>query len=636
MCGFLAHFRFEDPIAESEFIAKLSMLDHRGPDHSGISVPRSTSHTQVLLGHTRLSIIDLTQNGRQPFVSDCGFIHMVYNGEIYNYIEIREELVNLGVSFNTDTDTEVFLKAFVTWGHDCYKKFVGMFSAIIFNEISNDVVLVRDAFGIKPIYYFVENKSLYVASEVAPILESVDYPIRANSRAVYQYLIHGIYENSSETFFDGVSTLPPASYIAISLIDLEHITPTIWWAPEIKTCFTGTYEEAKNRLRELFLKSLHFHLRSDVPLGLTLSGGIDSSAILWGIKEIGKLKDLYSFSYIANDKKFSEENWIDIAIKGADINNFKVSVNHKAFSDEISALIKAQGEPFSSVGGYAEYAVYKEMRKKGVVVGLNGQGADELLGGYEGHPGEKVMSLIESGSLLSTIKFIFSWSYINKKSPVLPIFFALKTILPDSVWRLVRWLTGRSSAPNWLNFEKVPYFTKDLARQTEPRVSRERKYRGIRVKERMKWSLTNFSLPALLRHGDRNSMAHSVEGRVPFLTIELFDFVYSLPEEYLVTSSARTKSIFRDSMVGILPDKIIHRHDKVGFDPGLKSWKEIYLKIILENQFKSEISKIIVLKNLEHLSEKKLWRVLNFLIWAEQIWGDGANNSMAKKMLAFH
>lgn len=621
MCGYLAHFRFEDTIAESEFSEKLSLLDHRGPDYSGISSPLSASHAQVLLGHTRLSIIDLTQDGRQPFVSDCGGMHLIYNGEVYNYIEIRKELIDLGVRFNTDTDTEVFLKAFLTWGHDCYKKFVGMFSALIFDETKNEVILVRDAFGIKPIFYCMENGSLYVASEVGPLIKSIKGETQPNPGVVFQYLIHGAYDANCDTFFQGIKTLPPAAYLHLDLSDLRDFSPVTWWSPSIETSFSGTYEDATNKLRRLFLKSLSFHLRSDVPVGIQLSGGLDSTAILWGVKKVTRTDEISSFSYVPKDKQFSEEYWIDVAADGSGIASKKISTTAKELADGLPKLIQAQGEPFGSAGTFADFCVLEEMRRQGFVVALAGQGADELLGGYEGYPGEKVISLIERGLFISCLKFILSWSKRNKKSILLPLFFAIKYVSPDLLLRIVRLLTGRRNRPNWLKFDQVQSFNKRISKTPEIRLRWKSGNIGNRIKERLRWTLTNLTLPSLLRHGDRNSMAHSVESRVPFLTIELFEFVYSLPEDYLVSQNARTKNIFRDALIGIVPEKIINRRDKVGYEAGSKLWKGMYLKFIKNYHFTSNISKVIDFENLDALSEKQLWRIMNFLFWAEEIWG---------------
>ena len=542
---------------------------------------------------------------------------MVYNGEVYNYLELRAELEKLGEVFLTQTDTEVFLRAYIKWGSSCFKKIVGMFAAVIYDQQLETVTMVRDAFGIKPLFYILNDDYFVFSSEITPLTLLLGNNLRPNYQVIMDYLIHGAYDHGTETFYSEIFSLPPASILTTCIKTNDSAVAKEWWVPEITSKFTGTFAEASKRLKLIFRKSLELHLRSDVPVGVMLSGGIDSSSILCGMKLTEFDKDVSSFSYVAEDKSVSEEYWIDLVTKDTNIKNYKISSSPNSLLNDLEALVSAQGEPFGTPSIYAQYLVYRLAKGHGVKVLLDGQGADELLGGYDGHPGERFISFFETFRILSAFSFLSKWAVRHEKPLFTPILMAVKTLAPQKLLVLLRSLTGRPSIPRWLNREKIKSLGITKLRRSEPRFTVGFAEYGNRLKGKLRWSLRNRTLPSLLRHGDRNSMIHSIEARVPFLTIELAEFMYSLPEEFLVSDNGETKHIFRDAMKGILPDELIARTDKVGFDPGSAQWKDKYILAIKAMNLTCDEALIIQLEKLEKLSEHQLWRILNYLIWSE-------------------
>ncbi|MFT7467585.1 MAG: asparagine synthase (glutamine-hydrolyzing) [Candidatus Pseudothioglobus sp.] len=599
---------------DQDFEGSLEAINHRGPDDSGYEVFKISEDNDLFLGHTRLAILDLSDAGHQPMTSQDGVMTIIFNGEIYNYKELRVELSEVGYNFTTETDTEVLLSAFHYWGVNCLSKLTGMFAFCVYNRKKNTLTLARDAFGIKPLFYTLKDDAFIFASEIKPVLKLLGEKPQPDLQAAYDYLVHGEYDSNERTFFESIKHLRPASYIEYDLEAFELSKPKVWWSPSIKESKGISFDEAVKQLRAKFLDSMRLHLRSDVPLGAALSGGVDSSALVCAMRFLEPDMPIHTFSYIAEGSK-SEEKWVDIVNDRVDAIAHKVVATPEELMQDLDDLIKAQGEPFGTTSIYAQYRVFKLAKEQGITVTLDGQGADELLAGYIGYPGERLMSLLEVGSIFDMFRFAGKWSNYPGRSSKKAWMYLGRKILPDLFYRYARKLMGRDFEPEWINIER---FKKAGVVTEENRMRATPSAKGRRVVEQLAYSLRHRGLPSLLRHGDRNSMRFSIESRVPFLTIDLAEYLYSLPESYLVNDAGNTKHVFREAMKGILPDEIIDRKDKIGFETDDKGWKQFYVDELSVSKFGS-VNEIVdgqkFLRTSDADNEKICWRVMNYIKW---------------------
>jgi asparagine synthase (glutamine-hydrolysing) len=639
MCGIFGHFsnKSTQDIQEQNNILKLAVdsLYHRGPDDNGLETFEIKSEEDkfiklLSLGHTRLSIIELSKKGHQPMSSSDGRYVIVYNGEIYNYKELRNELKDLGHTFNTQSDTEVLIAAWSQWGHESLKKLIGMFAFAIFDKIDQTLTLVRDAFGIKPLFYRNNGDSIYFASELPALIKLIPEKLNINFQRSYDYLVHNNYDSNSDTFFQEINHLLPAHFITFDLKNVSKSKPVCWWKPNITTNLNLSFEEAAQKLRSLFLDSVKLHLRSDVPIGVALSGGIDSSALASVVRYLEPNIPLNTFSYIASDNNISEEKWIDLINTKLNAKPHKITIESKEIEKDLDNLISKQGEPFGGTSIYAQYRVFKSIKKTDVKVILDGQGADEILAGYFGYPGHRLLSLIETKGWFAAHKFARNWSQSNRKSYLLAWMYFARLKLPDFFYQLshkilhevVKKKIGKNFFPLWLNFK---YLNSYNIEYKEIRDSLKKENKGQRVKETLASALTNQGLPCLLRHADRNSMAFSIESRVPFLTLPLVDFLFSLPEQYLISDEGITKHIFRQAMRGIVPDEILNRKDKIGFATPEDAWlvtkSDNIIKYIKQSEQIPFINKEKLLKEFQEIFRAKkilnsrVWRVFNYFYW---------------------
>lgn len=567
MCGIVGGIVQGDPAAFAQRVESgLRRLAHRGPDDRG-AVAEWCAGVHVLLGHTRLAIIDVTPGGAQPMSSADGRFTMVFNGEIYNYVEIRRRLEHHGVRFRSVSDTEVLLEAWARWGQTCLRELVGMFAFAVLDRTQRTLTLMRDAFGVKPLYYVERGSETCFASEIPALLEAAGISRRLNDAVAVDYLIGHQLDMGPDTFVDGVKALLPAHMMTIDLASGTSKTER-WWTPSIAQDRPRTHRQAVEELRTLFLDSIRMHMRSDVPVGIALSGGIDSSAIACCVRHCYPDADLRTFSYIADGGAISEEPWIDAVNAAIGAEAHKIRIGPEDLEHDLDALIRAQGEPFGGTMPYAQHRVFRAARDAGVKVVLEGQGGDEMLGGYAGYPGFVVRSHLERVDPAGAVRFARSWTRANRdRGPMR--YRDLVSELP---------FPGRSTRARRRRLERVkqrPWMRPGVAAASRT-IAYGRPFVGSafgrRLMEQLVRSMTRDSLPHLLRYGDRNAMAFSVENRVPFVTTQLAEFMLSLPESFLIDESGRTKSIFRDAMRGIVPDVILDRTDKIAFSTPMKTW----------------------------------------------------------------
>jgi asparagine synthase (glutamine-hydrolysing) len=636
MCGIAGFVNANGSIDSDVFGRVTKQIAHRGPDdhgylyHSGEGItlsrdlPDSGSLPVCALASRRLAILGLGGQGWQPMATADGRYYIVFNGEIYNYVELREQLEQLGRQFRSQSDTEVLLAAFVEWGKGALPGLVGMFAFAILDVKDRKLILVRDFFGIKPLYYAYWRGGLVFASEIKSLLELPGLKRTANSNGVYYYLRFGITDQSSETLYQEIHQLRPGHCLEMQLDNPSAAKPVHYWKPSLGEKIDVSFEEAASNLRELFLENVRLHLRSDVPLGAALSGGIDSSAIVATMRHLrGRNLEIHAFSYVASDPQLNEERWIELmgGVAGASIHTVRASPGE--FVRDIDALVASQDEPFGSTSIYAQYRVFQLAQRAGIKVMLDGQGADEILGGYRYFLGARLVSLIRQGKWVAALSFLRKASNSPATGMPLLLMWAADHLLPENVQRLMRRSVRKSLNPDWMN---TAWF-KDrgvIAHSFSGRGGREA------LRQQMVDTATETSVPHLLRYEDRNSMHFSIESRVPFLTPKLVDFMLSLPEEYVIAPDGTSKAVFRRAMRGIVPDDILDRTDKIGFATPERSWLlalRPWVAHTLDVEDAAGVPPMDILRTRHEwelvLQGKRpfgyhIWRCINLIKWTQQ------------------
>lgn len=553
-------------------------LQHRGPDDKGFVVcsrdgaragrdlPDRPIPGYAALVHRRLSILDLTDSGWQPMESADRQRYIVFNGEIYNYRELRRELEGLGYQFNSRSDTEVLLAAYVQWGHEALVRLVGMFAFAVLDLKERKLFAARDSFGIKPLYYRFWNQAFVFASELKTLLELPGVKRLANAGIVYSYLRFGLTDHSSETFFKGIFQLPAAHYLEVRFDDPCQAHAVPYWKAKIGDPIQISFQAAAERVRELFLENIRLHLRSDVAVGAALSGGIDSSAIVAAIRSVqGANVDLHTFSYTAADLHLNEEKWVDIMGRATGASVHKTGATPEDLATDLNSLISVQEEPFNGTSIYAQYRVFRLANEFGIKVMLDGQGADEIFGGYRYYMAARLASLIRRGRWGEAVSFLRRSARLPGSGRWWLLLRAMSSLLPGRYVSTLRPWFGQELYPRWLN-----------ARWFKEHGVAPAPLEGIKdceiLRQNLLQALTVNSLPHLLRYEDRNSMAFSIESRVPYLTPELVSFALSLPEEHLIDIDGTSKAVLRKAMRGIVPDIILDRKDKIGFATPDEAW----------------------------------------------------------------
>lgn len=555
-----------------ELVDMQQSLLHRGPDGSGIRTwcgdVGAADDERVVYGlaHTRLAILDLTEAAHQPMQDEFDQLSLVLNGEIYNYVELRLELSGRGYQFRSTGDTEVLLAAYREWGPDCVKHLTGMYAFLVLDLKNRTLFAARDPFGIKPLYFSRTQRGLAFGSEIKALRRLPNVGIRVNSLAVLRYLRWGSAEQGTETIFSDIEQLEPGHSLIMNLDSLDiniyrHYTMRL----SVVSSHDISFSEAADQLRELFLESLRIHYRSDVPVGAALSGGIDSSSIVCGLRQIaGASANIDCFTYVAQNSPLNEEPWARIVATAVGSTLHTTSPQGPDLLRDLPELVHSLDEPLYSTSLYAQYRVFKAARSAGVTVLLDGQGADEILGGYDRYLSARVATLLRKGDIWHA-RALASGAR-RRGMPLRNV--AMETLdylAPHKLNAPLRKLVGRGLTPLWV---QPGWFQR---RQAELVPFHSTKAREV-LRDQLINDLQVTSVPGLLRYEDRNSMAWSVESRVPFLVPDIVEFCLSMPEEYLVDNTGQSKSVFRKAMRGLVPDAILDRQDKIGFAPPANSW----------------------------------------------------------------
>ncbi len=559
MCGIVALISRE-ALSREMLDSMRDRLAHRGPDGARswlTHTPRAT----VGLGHRRLSIIDLTHAADQPMFDASGDLALVYNGEIYNYIELREELRAAGRVFSTQSDTEVLLAAYERWGVDCLPRLNGMFAFALWDGRRNELFLARDRFGEKPLFYApLPGGGVAVASEMKALFAHPGVRVSPREAAVRSYVDGRFYEDGEETMFDRVLRLPPAHAMVVG-DDGSLRRRWRYWTPDYSPDEAYDEAAATERFRCLLERSVRTRLRSDVPVGTSLSGGLDSSAIVCllaaeRMQSAMLTQNTFSGRFDDTDPTLSEGPYIDLVVKRTGVQGHGVTPTPAGLIEESQRLHWHQEEPFLSASIYLQWCVMRLAREHETTVLLDGQGADELLAGYQFYFPTYQRDLVDRGEfrrlLHDTVAFRSrlrraSRGYANS----LRRFdhdVALGARVLAAAWR------SRRNLPGGEYHEGVP--------APAP---------GMRLRRQIAEALQYNSLPMLLRYADRNAMAFSRETRFPFLDHDLVDWCVRLPDRAYIRDGWQ-KYILRQATGDILPSQIRWRADKVGYAAPLDLW----------------------------------------------------------------
>lgn len=565
MCGIAGYYSSVAPIDKNVFDHMVDIIDYRGPNDRGVFFDGN-----LALGHRRLSIFDISEAGHQPFFFEDRYV-LVYNGEIFNFIELREELIKKGYSFKTSTDTEVVIAAYDYYGKGCINHFRGMWAFALYDIKDKKLFCSRDRFGVKPFYYhFVDNKFIF-GSEIKQILSVLDKGQKINRKRVLEYLIRGYSDFTEETMIQGVYQLRGGHNLVFDLNNCSFKIEKYYDLADVDAIGKGDlpFEIAGEQFREQFEKSILLRLRSDVPLGYCLSGGLDSSSIVCVadklIKENNIQVEQKSVSSCFHDKAYDEQEYIDEVIANTSVKAYKTFPEGTNLFDDLDNLIWHMDEPFSSACEYAQWNVFKAAKDQGLTVMIDGQGADEQLAGYTGFYSvifAEYLKKFRFGKFFSELR-----EYKKLRASTEKYVKSYKIVIEAMISAYL--------PRKWQKYGKLKLF---YLRQGFPFEDRDIRdvVMGLDLypaNNSKQYILDNFkcNLSMLLRFEDRNSMANSIESRVPFLDHELVETVLKMPIDYKIHNGI-TKSVLREGLKDILPDKILKRYSKLGYVTPEEKW----------------------------------------------------------------
>jgi asparagine synthase (glutamine-hydrolysing) len=550
-----------------------------------------------------------------------GRFQIVFNGEIYNYVELRNELAKAGYTFESDGDTEVVLASYALWGQECLSRFLGMFAFCLWDRERDTLFVARDRFGIKPLYYFVSERGIAFASEIKQFTGLKDFRARANPARVAEFLAYGFQDHTSETLFQNVRQLRGGECAALSTAQWQPahgLNVHTWYELTTQLEFEGTFEEASAKYRELFFDVIRLHLRSDVPIGSCLSGGMDSSAIVCAVhnllEDAGKSEIQKTFSCVFEQPECDERPFMEAVELSTGAEPHHVSPNQNDALSELPQQVWHQDEPFGGASVVAQWHLFRNVSKAGVKVMLDGQGGDEQLASYHAFFGPHLLSTLRRQGVAPMLqearacKRLHGWT------------------IPKTMHSLLFWFAP--TAFNFLgNLKRTVSGDIRLMPGLNPGVQAAS---SIATSWLSRMMLTKTTLPMLLHWEDRNSMAHSIEARVPFLDHRLVEFTLSLPDEFK-TRNGITKRILKAAMTNVVPEKVLNRTDKKGFATPEEQW--------LRDDNAGEFRGLLLRTANEHpalfsaegveaeldamLARKKafssvFWRIITFGAWAER------------------
>lgn len=555
MCGISIAIDTTNQAMPHEQITALNdKVFHRGPDDEGFYFGENFA-----FGHRRLSIIDLSSAGHQPMTRNK--LCITYNGEIYNYIELRNQLVELGHTFQSASDTEVILAAYEEWGTSAFSKFNGMWAFAIHDATSNSIIFCRDHFGIKPLYYTKTKKYFLAGSEIKQFTSVNEFEPILNKSVAVNFLVNGLLNHSSETFFEGVNELRPGHYLSYQLT--THETKTFRWYDLDKASVKvrDDYQVAVGKVRSLFVDSVRLRMRSDVRVGSCLSGGIDSSSIVSTIhtQQLANA-DFATITSCYADATYDEQQFSDLVTKQTGFKSAKVfpALNDLDENGDLDKMVYHQDQPFSGASHYSEFKVFETARKEKMIVMQDGQGSDEYLAGYQEFFSERVSELVTTLQWRAAVLLLRQKAIHRTRSFYAELTSFLRSQYIFPIINNIKSLVGRSNY-SWLSDEWKKIAATSLV------TYQSRGIRALSLNE-----MQHSSIPYQLHSEDRNSMLFSIESRLPFLDHRLVEYCIGLPSSYKIRDGY-SKAVLRDAMAE-LPEPIKYRKDKMGFVAPDPTW----------------------------------------------------------------
>jgi asparagine synthase (glutamine-hydrolysing) len=552
VCGIVGCLKRGAPVDKSTILSMRDSLAHRGPDDAGLW---SSPSGDVALGSRRLAIQDLSPRGHQPMQDPPGRFTIVFNGEIYNWLELRKELESFH-TFRSGTDTEVLLAAYARWGSNLLSRLNGMFAFAIWDEKQQKLFAARDRFGEKPFYYYHRPGLFLFGSEIKAILASGLVDCEPNLKAVYRFLAYRETDAGENTLYRGILSLPPAHSLVYSPMQGSCKTHEYWDLDPMEEIRYPDEPEYGERLLELLRDSVKLRLRSDVPVGSCLSGGMDSSTIVSLAAAQRQGDRQYTFSARFEDPTLDEGEYIRAVIEKFTTPNQTVYPDPYRMVEELNTFTWYQEHPFTAASFYSQWCVMRLAKEHGVTVLLDGQGGDELLGGYSQSAAPYYKDLFTDfhwSSLVRTVNTQFQQGGLR----------SLANILVPHLPLSARRMAGSFVEPLPLN--------KDFTRATFAPPTRIRCAFTSALNNELYQQLRCSMLPKLLRFADRSSMAFSREVRLPFLDHRVVEFLFAIPREQKINGNT-TKYVLRKAMRGTLPHKVLDRTDKKGFETPQSAW----------------------------------------------------------------
>ncbi|WP_449257028.1 asparagine synthase (glutamine-hydrolyzing) [Bosea sp. (in: a-proteobacteria)] len=627
MCGIFGSVGFTpDP-------QRIDIVAHRGPDSRGWETYASPKGP-VALGHRRLAIIDVSDAGLQPMCDTSQRYWLAFNGEIYNYIELREEMRAKGEVFVSESDSEVLLRAYMLWGEDALPRLRGMFAFLIWDDRDKKLVAARDRYGIKPLYLVTTPRGIAFASEIKQLLGLPGVSGRMNVACVHDFLASGISDHTSQTMFEGVMQLRGGESVSVDASGSGALASEIRrWHPVGAGELAVSEQEAAGRFRELLTESVRLHLRSDVPVGSCLSGGLDSSAIVCLMSEMmgsstgGSRVNTVSACY--SEKSVDEKPFMEAVVAHAQTDPHYIFPRAEDVFQRASDITWHQDEPFGSTSIFAQWCVFEEARRVGVKVMLDGQGADEQLAGYHLSFSFHLADLIRRMRLAEAIHAMRERERWHGLPIGQQLKVALTRLLPSGIANRLRGHHRALTQHGWL---RGGLLSGQEARSTA--FERAGSELGLPPVEDLRSLCMNLTfgsnLSMLLHWEDRNSMAHGIEARVPFLDHPLVEFSLALGNDHKIVG-ADTKRVLRRAMEQVLPPAVLGRRDKLGFATPEQIWFRGPLKQLMREGVEATLRRYPDLFNAEgtraladdmlegrRSADFVLWRIVNLGIWGER------------------
>jgi asparagine synthase (glutamine-hydrolysing) len=554
MCG-IAGYLGTRPLDETPIRACLAQMRRRGPDHASWHQCASARDRYAYLLFTRLSIIDLDPRANQPFC--IGSKWMTYNGELYNYLELRNDLQREGHTFSTTSDTEVLLRAIDAWGWGALDRFEGMWALAVYDEADRSLTLARDRFGEKPLYIWSDGPDLYFGSEVKFLVSLAGRKPDVNLNQLFRYLVNGykaLYK-SDESFYHGISEVPPATIVRIDATGsrVEHR----YWQLGFCPAETMSYGDAVDGARARLIRSVGLRLRADVPLAFCMSGGVDSNALISIAKNVYAY-DVHGFTIVNEDEWYDEQELVRCAVSAQDLRHTAVPVNTEKFLPNLRELVRHHDAPVSTITYYAHWQLMQVVAQHGYRISVSGTAADELFSGYYDHHLAYFYDVREDATIHGPARA--GWSDHVQPMVRNPFLKDPDLFIKDPGFRDYIYLDAEEFAGYLRHRWEEPF--------------EERPYSSSVLRNRMLNELLHENVPAILHEDDLNAMYFSVENRSPYLDRELAEFCYRIPTRHLM-GDGYAKRVLRDAVHGIAPDAIVENRRKVGFNASIFSFLNV-------------------------------------------------------------